>query len=182
MSDWHEGTIPELRKAVSETAESRTTTQWVQQGKRERIVNRRKRESSRTMFNITDKELIERQWLEEQGPRGERRDWNINFGYRKELVFNRREILLLSRLKGKMGEDADQCEDLRAVDRVGIWDLRTWWYILSGEAFGFCEKWGIRDLEEGVKGVETLSREMMAGGLIGLRDHGVEGAGERQRM
>lgn len=49
---------------------------------------------------------------------------------------------------------------------------------------GFCEKWGrwkryVRDLEESVKKVKTLLREMMAGGLIGLEDHGVENAGER---
>lgn len=58
---------------------------------------------------------------------------------------------------------------------------------LSGEELRFCEKWGrwrkcVRDLEESVEELETLLREMTAGGLIGLKDHGAEDAGERTRI
>lgn len=38
----------------------------------------------------------------------------------------------------------------------------------------------VRDLEESIKEMETLVREMMAGGLIGLKDHGID-AGERTK-
>lgn len=58
--------------------------------------------------------------------------------------------------------------------------------ILSAEELVFVKngtrgRQNVRDFEESVKGWETLLRGMMAVGLIGSKDHGVEDASKRTK-
>lgn len=58
--------------------------------------------------------------------------------------------------------------------------------ILSGEELVFVKhgirgRQNVRDFEESVKGGETLLRGVMAVGLIGSKDHGVEDASKRKK-
>lgn len=106
------------------------------------------------------------------GPRGERRDWRNSHKYSSSWP--------LMETTGR--EDGGGCRMCMCVREWWQWgggwtgwgfEAIRWSHSLWG-AVGAWERQDVRDLQKSIKGVEALLR-----GLTGLKDEGVENAGER---